>query len=131
MTDQELEDVRRLLEDQRDALYSENRQHIATIGGSEGQPLADLADQASGVNELDIAVATAFQGGEELTAVVAALDRLDAGTYGQCETCDQAIATPRMKALPTAALCIDCQRELEASGASRTAFDDADHGFGR
>lgn len=45
-----------------------------------------------------------------LAAVDAALARLDAGTYGSCTACGQAITPERLHALPSAALCIDCQR---------------------
>ena len=37
---------------------------------------------------------------------------LDAGTYGVCVTCGQPIAPERLEAMPAAAHCIDCQREL-------------------
>lgn len=40
--------------------------------------------------------------------VVAALRRLEAGTYGECVTCGKAIGDARLDALPTATACIDC-----------------------
>ena len=45
-----------------------------------------------------------------VAAVEAALARLDAGTYGTCTACGRAITPERLEALPTAALCIECQR---------------------
>lgn len=39
-----------------------------------------------------------------------ALEQLDAGTYGICETCGQAIAPERLEARPDATQCIDCAR---------------------
>jgi len=45
-----------------------------------------------------------------VAAVEAALARLDAGTYGVCTACGRAIRPERLEALPTAALCIECQR---------------------
>jgi DnaK suppressor protein len=47
---------------------------------------------------------------QHLAHVDAALARLDAGTYGRCATCGQAIGADRLDALPWAALCIGCQR---------------------
>jgi RNA polymerase-binding protein DksA len=44
--------------------------------------------------------------------VVAALRRLDAGTYGDCLTCGEAIGESRLDALPTATLCMECAEEL-------------------
>lgn len=43
--------------------------------------------------------------------VVAALRRLEGGTYGSCLTCGEAISEARLDALPTASLCIECAEE--------------------
>ncbi|MBA2540006.1 MAG: TraR/DksA C4-type zinc finger protein [Deltaproteobacteria bacterium] len=45
--------------------------------------------------------------------VVAALRRLDDGTYGSCLTCGEDIAEPRLDALPTATACIECATEAQ------------------
>ena len=37
-----------------------------------------------------------------------ALERLDAGTYGECTKCGEPINTARLEALPAARLCINC-----------------------
>ena len=37
-----------------------------------------------------------------------ALERLDAGTYGECEKCGEPISAARLAALPAAPLCINC-----------------------
>jgi RNA polymerase-binding transcription factor DksA len=44
-----------------------------------------------------------------------AKQRRAAGRYGICEQCGRGIAKERLEALPEATLCIDCQRQLEAS----------------
>ena len=41
--------------------------------------------------------------------VKVALDRLDDGTYGTCETCGQAIPRERLEALPFAGQCVSCK----------------------
>jgi DnaK suppressor protein len=43
-----------------------------------------------------------------LAEVDAAVARLEAGTYGVCESCGGAIAVGRLEARPTARLCIGC-----------------------
>jgi DnaK suppressor protein len=45
--------------------------------------------------------------------VEAALQRLDEGTYGHCEDCLKPISEERLKAMPFARRCIDCQRHAE------------------
>ncbi|MCE3242493.1 MAG: molecular chaperone DnaK [Deltaproteobacteria bacterium] len=61
-----------------------------------------------------------------------ALERIDTGTFGECERCGNDIGHGRLKAMPTAALCIDCatavekrQRMLGANGdVERLPFKD-------
>jgi DnaK suppressor protein len=48
-----------------------------------------------------------------LADVTAALNRLRAGTYGQCLTCDEQIAAKRLMAVPEAARCRGCQEIAE------------------
>lgn len=43
-----------------------------------------------------------------------AFRRLDAGTYGLCEECEQPIAKPRLQALPYTKHCIECARKMES-----------------
>lgn len=45
---------------------------------------------------------------EHLAEIDAALARLDAGTYGTCESCGGAIADARLEARPVARTCITC-----------------------
>jgi DnaK suppressor protein len=47
---------------------------------------------------------------QQLVLVDEALARLDAGTFGTCVRCGNAIPLERLEALPWAARCIDCQR---------------------
>jgi DnaK suppressor protein len=42
-----------------------------------------------------------------------ALQRLEDGAYGLCEDCQKPISEERLKALPFARRCIDCQRHVE------------------
>ena len=53
-----------------------------------------------------------------------ALDRLDEGTYGMCESCGLEIAEERLQAMPFTRLCRDCQQEQEKEAKSLRRFDD-------
>ncbi len=48
-----------------------------------------------------------------LRAIDEALERIDDGTYGKCESCNKSIPKDRLKAIPHASLCIECQRQEE------------------
>jgi DnaK suppressor protein len=42
-----------------------------------------------------------------------ALDKIEQGIFGECESCGEEIGLKRMKARPMAQLCIDCKSEQE------------------
>jgi DnaK suppressor protein len=43
-----------------------------------------------------------------------ALDRIENGTYGMCDSCGEDITTQRLKARPVTTQCIDCKTKEEA-----------------
>ena len=43
-----------------------------------------------------------------------ALDRVENGTYGLCEACEEPIPKARLNAVPHARNCVECQRKAEA-----------------
>ncbi|MBP9721769.1 MAG: TraR/DksA C4-type zinc finger protein [Gammaproteobacteria bacterium] len=49
----------------------------------------------------------------ELNEIKIALDRLEAGTYGICGECGEEIPLPRLKVVPMAKYCTDCQEYLD------------------
>lgn len=49
----------------------------------------------------------------ELDQIEAALQRIEAGTYGQCVDCGVQIPTARLHAAPEAARCVPCQAKTE------------------
>ena len=48
-----------------------------------------------------------------LRSIDTALQRIDEGIYGICETCGQPISEERLEAIPYAMQCIDCRRKGE------------------
>ena len=44
-----------------------------------------------------------------------ALKRIEDGTYGMCEECEEPIGVERLKARPVTTLCIVCKEEREQS----------------
>ena len=69
--------------------------------------------QAQVATERDFEFAMTEMETAELNALQEALDRIAAGTYGECTDCGQQIAAARLQATPEAARCIDCQSAIE------------------
>jgi len=57
-----------------------------------------------------------------LQSINDALHKFDVGTYGLCETCGKPIAEKRLRALPGATHCIDCQSRLEKQSQARVRY---------
>lgn len=52
---------------------------------------------------------------ERWRAIDSALRRLDAGTYGDCVGCGEAISVERLELLPFTQYCVECQGSFERS----------------
>mgnify|MGYP003595974891 CR=1 FL=1 len=73
------------------------------------QPLdADWSEQANQIEDLATSEGLEQVRLEEAREIRAALQRIADGTYGTCASCGAEIAPARLKALPTATLCINC-----------------------
>ncbi len=48
-----------------------------------------------------------------ITKIKEALERIDNGTFGICDSCGKAISEKRLKARPVTTLCIECKTEDE------------------
>ena len=100
------------LEAERDRLTSELQQLPVASHESLGYS-THMADDASVAFDQarDLALRRNLE--QTLKQVEKALNRFDNGDYGVCESCGQSIDPARLKALPHAARCLDCQRRLE------------------
>ncbi len=74
----------------------------------------DLADQASGNNEVHIDLKLKQTDAKILQAIEEALFRMEKGTYGVCRDCGEQIARPRLNAIPWTRVCITCKEKQSA-----------------
>jgi DnaK suppressor protein len=73
------------------------------------------ADTASEISEADREEALIEAAQARRAEALAALRRLDDGTYGTCVNCGQKIAEARLEFRPEAARCLACQEKFEES----------------
>jgi DnaK suppressor protein len=74
----------------------------------------DLADQASGNNEVHIQLKLKQTDAKILQAIEEALYRMEKGTYGVCRDCGEPIAPARLNAIPWTRVCITCKEKQSA-----------------
>jgi len=82
-------------------------------GDSSSMPL-HLADLGTETFEQDRDLGLAERAGSEIGEIDRALERLEGGAYGICETCARPIPRERLQALPSASCCTACQTLREA-----------------
>src|SRR5688500_16884579 len=103
----------------RDALM---RKRGELLGGTAAKPLqwtmennsgrqGDMADQASGNNEVHIQLKLKQTDAKILQAIEQALHRIEQGTFGVCRDCGERIAEARLKAIPWTRSCIACKEK--------------------
>jgi RNA polymerase-binding transcription factor len=109
----DLESARAALLAERSRLHGEVAETITPPGamtyGSQAAAASQVFEQQRDLALRDRAV-------QQLELVDAALERIDAGTFGACRRCGRPIAPERLEALPWAAYCIECQREIGRTG---------------
>jgi RNA polymerase-binding transcription factor len=86
--------------------------------GTSGEHWA-YADEVDGIQaseRREIGFATRELLVERVNRIVAAIERLDAGEYGVCVECGEAIAPARLRVMPEVTTCVRCQDRLERMG---------------
>ena len=117
MTDKGLDET--LLATLKDGLLRKRGDILATSTGTRPLPASmdvnsrqgDLADQATGNNEVHIQLKLKQTDAKILQAIEEALFRLEKGTYGVCRDCGDPIAPARLEAIPWTRVCITCKQK--------------------
>jgi DnaK suppressor protein len=86
----------------------------------------DTYDLASEERDREINFILSDRDRVKLKQIDDALERMDEGSYGVCESCGLEIAEERLEAMPFSRLCRDCQQdeEREAKSQRRPADDE-------
>jgi DnaK suppressor protein len=110
---EEVESFRNLLTEKRDEIVRRAEQTLKEDMTLDADDLPDEMDLAS--SEYLQAFTFRLRGREKnlLDKIQKALDRIDDGTFGICEECDEPISPKRLEARPETTLCIRCKEEQE------------------
>ena len=110
------EELRKILEDRRRDILSEVQGRIRGVRAEGSEKPHDVMDpgETSEVDiQEDIEFALIQMKAETLTRINEALSRLEEGAYGYCYECGDDIAPQRLRALPFAVRCKDCEQARE------------------
>jgi RNA polymerase-binding transcription factor DksA len=84
---------------------------------------SDQIDEAAWSETLTVALHAIEADWQKTKQIHAALDRVQSGRYGVCDSCEKTIAKTRLTALPWAARCVGCQGRHERIQASITSVE--------
>ena len=104
------------LEKIRKRLLREKAEILQNMHEGSGLPLhlnPDRDDLAQDYITLEKNVAIKAIEREQLEQIDEALQRIDEGTYGLCQDCQEPIPPERLEILPYALLCVRCQSKQE------------------
>ncbi|MEW6584337.1 MAG: TraR/DksA C4-type zinc finger protein [Nitrospirota bacterium] len=109
--------LRRFLVRRREEILKEAKKEISKYIKGETRQLVDTAldDGDWSVVDLseDVSLRQLSTHHENLQRIDEALRKLDEGTYGICEDCGEEISEERLRILPFAIYCTDCQEKRE------------------
>ena len=109
MDQQSLSRFRKTLKEQRDAVHLRLAGAREQGRGVSRSEIKDEGDRGSASMASEMSAVQQTQAQALLADINAALDRIDAGTFGQCLNCGCEISAKRLVALPWAPYCITCQ----------------------
>lgn len=116
-TAKELSEVQSELATERERLATELEQAEAELaelmrdsGDGSGD---DQADAGSATWEREHELSLTINAKELLEQIEHALERIEEGTYGTCESCGNAVGKMRLQAFPRATLCLSCKQKQE------------------
>jgi len=92
---------------------SEMQNTIKEASGDHSAYSFHMADQGTDTMEREKSFLYAQRDGRFLYHIVMALERVESGTYGLCQSCGKPISDERLEAVPHARLCITCKANEE------------------
>ena len=114
------EALKSMLEDRRRDIHERLRSIRETLP-VEAAEVRDAEEQSVDAFVQHVDFALMQMKSDTLCRIDEAIQRLEDGRYGTCEDCGGEIAAARLRALPFAALCRDCQEQHERTEAEERA----------
>lgn len=118
MDEKKLEFFRQLLQGQLDELLKEAERTVAGMTDAK-ENFPDPTDRAALESDRNFLLRIRDRERKLISKIHEALQRLDDGTYGVCESCGEEIGEERLTARPVTTLCFDCKRRQEAMEKAR------------
>ena len=113
MDGKQLDDARARLVAEKEAVDKQLLDHGVELEGDESISVEDhegFADSAQVTAERSQQITLVEQLRTRRSDILDAIQKIEAGTYGKCESCGQEIPAERLEAVPAATLCVTCKQ---------------------
>jgi RNA polymerase-binding transcription factor len=128
---QRYQELRTILEDRRREIQSEVQSRMKDVRADAGQVgVVDEVETSESDIQDEIEFALIQMKAETLHRINEALERLEEGTYGRCFECGEEIGPQRLRALPFAVRCKDCEEAREVAMQRERVLSRRATGFG-
>ncbi len=101
-----------------DELYAEAERTVAGMTDAE-ETFPDPTDRATLESDRNFMLRIRDRERKLILKIREALQRIEDGSFGICESCGDDIGTERLEARPVTTLCIECKRKQEAGERAR------------
>lgn len=106
-------EITQKLQDAKNKILQEVSQKVRSESNILKHEIGDIYDIASNERERELTLMLGDRDREKLAEIEDALERLKDNSYGTCEECGEPIAEPRLKALPSTRVCVECMSKME------------------
>ena len=113
LSQQDLDFFKKLLIQQLDELLDQAKKTVGTLI-QDGNSSSDPLDQVSEAMGRDYTLRIRDREYRLIQKIKTALEKIQEGTFGVCENCEEDISFARLKARPVTSYCIHCKSKLEA-----------------
>ncbi|MFT4975503.1 MAG: DnaK suppressor protein [Myxococcota bacterium] len=113
LSKEEVQHLRSILKERASTLLSNSQTTVSALTDDDRGMAPDALDLAAAESSRDFSLRLAGRERQMLKKIRYAMERMDEGEYGMCESCGEPITYRRLLVRPVATLCIDCKTQAE------------------
>ncbi len=122
MRKREIDRFRKLLEEKKANLLERFSRSASEGRSSVPEGGEDYVDDAVTNYTREFMLSLSSMEQRQLAMIEGALQRIEDKVYGECAECGENVSLVRLKAVPWAALCVQCQEKAESEGATGSSI---------
>jgi DnaK suppressor protein len=108
----QLENFKKLLNETLEDLLNEASRTVSGMSNP-NENMPDPSDRATLESDRNFTLRIRDRERKLIGKIKDALERIEDGSYGICESCSEEISEKRLKARPVTTLCIECKKKQE------------------